>query len=154
MVERLPGAERAATASRPGKRRAVPVPEQRLLHVFSTARKTSSRVRAIAAATVLVGASGAMVIAGTGSASAATTAAPASSWDAVAQCESGGNWSANTGNGFSGGLQFTQSTWAAYGGSQYAPSAHQATKGEQINVANKVLAAQGAGAWPHCGVSL
>ncbi|MYW65616.1 transglycosylase [Streptomyces sp. SID8379] len=95
-----------------------------------------------------------MVLAGTGSASAATTAAPASSWDSVAQCESGGNWSANTGNGFSGGLQFTQSTWAAYGGTQYAPSAHQASKGEQINVANKVLASQGAGAWPNCGVSL
>ncbi|RAJ73575.1 transglycosylase-like protein with SLT domain [Streptomyces sp. PsTaAH-137] len=120
--------------------------------MFSLARKTSSRARALIVGTALVGASGAMVIAGTGSASAAT--ASAGSWDAVAQCESGGNWSANTGNGFSGGLQFTPSTWAAYGGTQYAANAHQASKAEQITVAQKVLADQGAGAWPHCGVSL
>ncbi|NEB75616.1 transglycosylase family protein [Streptomyces sp. SID14478] len=113
-----------------------------------------ARVRRIAAATALAGASGVLVIAGTGSASAAPAAAPTGSWDSVAQCESGGNWAANTGNGFSGGLQFTQSTWAAYGGTQYAANAHQASKGEQINVANKVLASQGKGAWPHCGVNL
>jgi hypothetical protein len=108
------------------------------------------RVRRFAAGTVLAGAVGAAVFAGTGSASAAT----ASGWDAVAQCESTGNWSANTGNGFSGGLQFTPSTWAAYGGTQYASSAHQASKGEQIAVANKVLADQGKGAWPVCGAKL
>ncbi|MFJ4870697.1 transglycosylase family protein [Streptomyces sp. NPDC088757] len=85
-----------------------------------------------------------------GAASAATT----SEWDRVAQCESGGNWSINTGNGFYGGLQFTNSTWAAFGGTAYAPRADQASKAQQIAVAEKVLAGQGKGAWPSCGVGL
>ncbi|MBO1419012.1 transglycosylase family protein [Streptomyces sp. FH025] len=80
------------------------------------------------------------------SASAATTSA----WDAVAQCESGGNWSTSTGNGYHGGLQFSPSTWRAYGGTAYAPQANQATKAQQIAVAEKVLASQGPGAWPVC----
>ena len=71
-------------------------------------------------------------------------------WDRVAQCESGGNWSINTGNGFYGGLQFTQQTWAAFGGTQYAPRADLATREQQIAVAEKVQAAQGWGAWPAC----
>ncbi|MFE4974067.1 transglycosylase family protein [Kitasatospora sp. NPDC056651] len=78
------------------------------------------------------------------------SAAPVSTWDAVAQCESGGNWSINTGNGFYGGLQFTSSTWKAYGGTAYASQANQASKGQQIAVAEKVLASQGPGAWPVC----
>ncbi|MEV6466889.1 transglycosylase family protein [Kitasatospora sp. NPDC004745] len=78
------------------------------------------------------------------------SAAPASAWDSVAQCESGGNWSINTGNGFYGGLQFTSGTWKAYGGTAYAPQANQASKGQQIAVAEKVLASQGPGAWPVC----
>ncbi len=84
----------------------------------------------------------------------ATTASAASTstWDSVAQCESTGNWGISTGNGFSGGLQFTPSTWAAYGGTAYASSADQATKGQQIAVAEKVLASQGPGAWPVCSV--
>lgn len=79
-------------------------------------------------------------------------AAPANAadWDKLAQCESSGNWSANTGNGFSGGLQFTPSTWKAYGGSQYASNAKDASREEQIQVAEKVLQAQGANAWPGC----
>lgn len=85
-----------------------------------------------------------------GSASAAT----ASEWDAVAQCESGGNWSINTGNGYYGGLQFSSSTWAAYGGTAYASTADQASKSQQITIGEKVLAAQGKGAWPTCGVGL
>jgi LysM repeat protein len=84
-----------------------------------------------------------------------STAAPASSgganWSAIAACESGGNWSASTGNGFYGGLQFTQQTWLGYGGGQYASSANQATKAQQIAVAERVLAGQGIGAWPTCG---
>ena len=71
-------------------------------------------------------------------------------WDTIAQCESGGNWATDTGNGFQGGLQFTPSTWAAYGGTQYAPTANQATREQQIAVAEKVQAAQGWGAWPAC----
>jgi hypothetical protein len=69
-------------------------------------------------------------------------------WDAMAQCESGGNWGADTGNGFYGGLQFTPATWAANGGTG-APSA--ASREEQIQVARNVLQTQGIGAWPVCG---
>ncbi|MDH6136393.1 nucleoid-associated protein YgaU [Kitasatospora sp. MAA4] len=79
-------------------------------------------------------------------------AAAASTWDRVADCESSGNWSINTGNGFYGGLQFTSSTWAAYGGTQYAGQANQATRAQQISVAEKVLSSQGPGAWPVCSV--
>jgi LysM repeat protein len=72
-------------------------------------------------------------------------------WDAVAQCESSGDWSIDDGNGFYGGLQFTESTWLAYGGGQYASYANEASKAEQETVANRVLAGQGIGAWPVCG---
>jgi hypothetical protein len=75
-------------------------------------------------------------------------------WDAVAMCESGGNWSINTGNGYYGGLQFSSSTWLAFGGGVYAPRADLAAKAQQIAIAEKVLAAQGPGAWPVCGRSL
>ncbi|MEV6022674.1 transglycosylase family protein [Streptomyces sp. NPDC052036] len=112
-------------------------------------RRPSKAVRAIALAGV-TGAAVAGPLMAAGSASAAT----ASQWDAVAQCESGGNWSINTGNGFYGGLQFTNSTWAAYGGTAYAPRADQASKGQQIAVAEKVLSGQGKGAWPVCGTGL
>ncbi|MFI0777583.1 transglycosylase family protein [Streptomyces sp. NPDC021212] len=83
---------------------------------------------------------------------AATGANAASSetWDKVAQCESTNNWDINSGNGFYGGLQFTQSTWAAYGGTAYAARADLATKTQQIAVAEKVLDGQGPGAWPVC----
>ncbi|BCP42109.1 resuscitation-promoting factor rpfE [Mycobacterium intracellulare] len=69
-------------------------------------------------------------------------------WDAIAQCESGGNWSISTGNGYAGGLQFTPSTWRANGGSG-SPSG--ASREEQIRVAENVLHSQGIGAWPVCG---
>ena len=72
-------------------------------------------------------------------------------WDAVAACESGGNWAINTGNGYYGGLQFTMGTWRANGGSG---SPHNASRAEQIRVANNVLKSQGIGAWPSCGVSV
>ncbi|MGW0331168.1 transglycosylase family protein [Streptomyces sp. NPDC003011] len=112
-------------------------------------RRPSKATRAIAIAGV-TGAAVAAPLMAAGSASAAT----ASEWDTVAQCESGGNWSINTGNGYYGGLQFSASTWAAYGGTQYAAQANQASKAQQIAVAEKVLAGQGKGAWPVCGVSL
>lgn len=91
-----------------------------------------------------------------GGAAVASFAAPAnaaseSTWDALAQCESGGNWGISTGNGFSGGLQFTPSTWAAFGGSG---SPTTASKAEQIRVAENVLAGQGWGAWPACSAKL
>ncbi|GAB3600525.1 resuscitation-promoting factor protein RpfA [Angustibacter peucedani] len=82
------------------------------------------------------------------------SAATGRTWDRLAQCESGGNWSINTGNGYYGGLQFSPSTWRAFGGGQYASSAHRATRSEQIRVAEKVLDAQGWGAWPACSRKL
>jgi hypothetical protein len=97
---------------------------------------------------VVAGAAGAASLMGPASAASAD---PGVNWDAVAQCESGGNWSINTGNGFSGGLQFTPGTWAGYGGRQYAGNAHQATREQQIAVAERVLKGQGIGAWPVCG---
>ncbi|MFC5995891.1 transglycosylase family protein [Pseudonocardia hispaniensis] len=78
-------------------------------------------------------------------------AAPASVWDRLAQCESSGNWAINTGNGFSGGLQFTPSTWRAFGGTGLA---HNASREQQIAVAERVLAVQGWGAWPACSSKL
>jgi LysM repeat protein len=85
----------------------------------------------------------------------ASSPAPASSggvnWSAIAACESGGNWAASTGNGFYGGLQFTEQTWLANGGGRYASSANLATPAQQIAVAQNVLASQGIGAWPVCG---
>ncbi|SUE14702.1 resuscitation-promoting factor [Rhodococcus gordoniae] len=77
-----------------------------------------------------------------------TASAASHNWDGVAQCESGGNWAINTGNGYYGGLQFSQSTWEAHGGSG---TADQASKAEQIRVAENVLQTQGRGAWPVCG---
>ncbi|MFI9822961.1 transglycosylase family protein [Streptomyces sp. NPDC052013] len=112
-------------------------------------RRPSKATRAIAIAGV-TGAAVAAPLMAAGSASAAT----ASEWDAAAQCESGGNWSINTGNGYYGGLQFSASTWAAYGGTKYAATADQATKAQQIEIAEKVLAGQGKGAWPVCGKNL
>src|SRR6476646_3904112 len=76
------------------------------------------------------------------------SADPSVNWDAVAACESGGNWATNTGNGFLGGLQFTPSTWRANGGTGMP---NQAPREQQIAVANRVLATQGIGAWPTCG---
>ncbi|MDT7579542.1 MAG: resuscitation-promoting factor RpfA [Pseudonocardiales bacterium] len=81
----------------------------------------------------------------------AASADTASAWDRLAQCESTGNWAINTGNGFSGGLQFTPSTWRAFGGSGLA---HHASREQQIAVAERVLAKQGWGAWPACSRKL
>ncbi|GAA3805331.1 resuscitation-promoting factor protein RpfA [Streptomyces coacervatus] len=109
-----------------------------------------SKATRVAALAGVTGVAIAAPLMAAGNASAAT----ASEWDTVAQCESGGNWSINTGNGYYGGLQFSASTWAAYGGTQYASTANQASKAQQITVAEKVLAAQGKGAWPVCGTGL
>ncbi len=91
-----------------------------------------------------------LMLGGAAVASAAPASASGSHWDRVAQCESTGNWHINTGNGFYGGLQFTQSTWAAFGGLRYAPRADLASRAEQISIAERVLDAQGPGAWPVC----
>jgi cell wall-associated NlpC family hydrolase len=111
-------------------------------------RRQKNRKRALATAAVLTATTALPAIVVTQEASAASI----STWDKVAQCESSGNWSINTGNGYYGGLQFAPSTWKAYGGLKYASSAHLATKQQQINIAEKVLASQGPGAWPVCSV--
>lgn len=105
-------------------------------------RRPSKAVR-IATLAGVTGAAIAVPLMGATGASAASV----STWDAVAQCESGGNWSINTGNGYYGGLQFSQSSWAAAGGTQYAARADLATKAQQIATAEKLLALQGPGAW-------
>ncbi|WP_446666335.1 transglycosylase family protein [Flexivirga sp. B27] len=95
-------------------------------------------------------ASAATVGAGLAGAAHAKASAPYNVWDRVATCESGNNWSINTGNGFYGGLQFTHSTWQAFGGGKYASDAHYATRDQQIYVAQATLRVQGPGAWPVC----
>jgi resuscitation-promoting factor RpfA len=118
---------------------------------MSTARTTTSaRSLRTRAALVAAGAAVALPFLGVGSASAADPA----TWDALAQCESGGNWSINTGNGYYGGLQFSASTWAAFGGGAYASRADLATREQQIAIAEKTLAVQGWGAWPACSAKL
>ncbi|MBC3993176.1 transglycosylase family protein [Streptomyces sp. AC563] len=87
-------------------------------------------------------------------AAAGASAATQEAWDKVARCESTNNWDINTGNGYYGGLQFSQSTWQEYGGAAYAPRADLATREQQIAVAEKVLAAQGPRAWPNCSGSV
>ncbi|MFI5999232.1 transglycosylase family protein [Streptomyces sp. NPDC051366] len=116
-------------------------------HRRATAIQRTTRIVTLAG---VAGVAVAAPLMAAGSASAAT----ATEWDRVAQCESGGNWSINTGNGYYGGLQFSSSTWAAYGGKAYAAQANQASKSQQIAIAEKVLKGQGKGAWPSCGVGL
>jgi nucleoid-associated protein YgaU len=101
--------------------------------------------RAVATAAI-AGAAIAVPVLMAGSASADSV-----NWTAIANCESSGNWADNTGNDFYGGLQFTESTWLAYGGGSYASYPYEASESDQIAVAEKVLAGQGIGAWPVCG---
>ena len=124
-------------AHRPAPRHRADTPTRRRL------RRTATSMAAIA-----VG--GSAVVAGTLPASAASTA----TWDRLAQCESSGNWHINTGNGFYGGLQFTESTWTGFGGGRFASRADLATKAEQIAIAQRVLHVQGWGAWPSCSAQL
>ena len=102
--------------------------------------------------------SGGAVVAGAAAVGLGVLSTPASAsthdWSGVAQCESGGNWAINTGNGYYGGLQFSSRTWLAFGGGAYASRADLAARSQQIAIAEKVLAAQGKGAWPTCGRNL
>ena len=75
-------------------------------------------------------------------------------WDALAQCESGGNWAINTGNGYYGGLQFSLGTWEGYGGAEFAAYPHEATREQQIIVAERLRAARGYQPWPACRAKL
>ena len=110
-------------------------------------RAPSSRSRRVRVAAAVVGAATA---AAGGVALATSAGATDTVWDRVATCESGQNWSINTGNGYYGGLQFHPQTWTGFGGGRYAAYAHQATRGQQIEIAQKVLKVQGPGAWPVC----
>ena len=105
-------------------------------------RRASKATRIVTLAGV-TGAAIAAPLMAAGTASAAT----ASQWDAVAKCESGGNWSINTGNGYYGGLQFSYSTWLAYNGDDFAQRADLASRAEQITVANRVYADNGLAQW-------
>jgi LysM repeat protein len=107
-------------------------------------KKVAARVPVAAGATAV----------GLGVLSSPAQAATTHDWSGVAQCESGGNWHINTGNGYYGGLQFSQSTWAGLGGTALAPRADLATPAQQVQMAEKVLASQGIGAWPVCGKKL
>ncbi|WP_328668013.1 transglycosylase family protein [Streptomyces sp. NBC_00328] len=111
-------------------------------HKARTANRT--RTTAVLAGAALLAPLG--LLAATGDAAAADSGV----WDRIAQCESGGNWHINTGNGYYGGLQFSAGTWRAYGGTAYAPTADKASRSAQIAVATKVQSAQGWGAWPTC----
>ena len=82
------------------------------------------------------------------------TYAGTSVWDDLARCESGGNWAINTGNGYYGGLQFSQGTWLGYGGGEFAAYPHEATREEQIIVAERLRAARGYAPWPACRAKL
>lgn len=107
-------------------------------------RKPSNAVRRTIARVVLTG----VAVGAPLAAAPAFASADPVNWDAIAQCESGGNWSISTGNGYYGGLQFSMSTWKANGGSGNPANA---SREEQIRVANNVLQSQGIGAWPVCG---
>lgn len=115
------------------------------------ARVTPRRHRALRGGAVVAGTAAATLGVLAGPAIGTSSAAGSHNWDGVANCESSGNWSINTGNGYYGGLQFSASTWQAYGGGQYASRADLASKDQQIAVAENVLAGQGVGAWPVCG---
>jgi hypothetical protein len=110
--------------------------------------KRSVRTAAIAVATV------AAVAAPISSNLSSADAATGRTWNRLAGCESGGNWHINTGNGYYGGVQFNAGTWLGYGGGKYASRADLASRDEQIAIAEKVLKAQGWGAWPACSAQL
>ena len=114
----------------------------------TTASTTTGRRKSAAVITTTIGAA---LVGATIAAPAAEAKNVYSTWDRVAACESGHHWHINTGNGFYGGLQFSASTWRSYHGGKYASRADKASRLEQIEVARRVLASQGPGAWPVCG---
>ena len=145
--ESLEGTETIVEAGTPGTRE-VTTRVTTVNGVESAREKVAEHE--VAPATAARIARGTKAAPATPSAAAAPSVAGGSVWDTLAQCESGGNWAINTGNGYQGGLQFSPSTWAAYGGTAYAPTANLATREQQIAIAEKTLAGQGWGAWPAC----
>jgi len=116
-------------------------------HLPPTPARPLLRVGVVAAAAV----TGPLALAGT---AVAAPAASSGTWDRLAMCESTQNWQADTGNGFKGGLQFTDSTWEEFGGTEYAASPDEASREEQIAVAREVQSEQGWNAWPTCSEEL
>ena len=104
------------------------------------------RIRTLVSAAALTAATVAPVVA----LEAPSQAASTGTWNRIAQCESGGRWHINTGNGYYGGLQISPSTWRGYGGRKFAHLPNQATKREQIRIAERIQNGQGWGAWPSC----
>ncbi|WP_305094206.1 resuscitation-promoting factor [Prescottella sp. R16] len=140
-----PGLEQdTTTVERPG------VPGERTVTVSVTTVNGVETARQELSSSVLREAEPAVVRVGTKPKPSVPAVANGSVWDSIAQCEATGNWAINTGNGYYGGLQFDQGTWAAHGGTQYAARADLASREQQIAVAQKVQAAQGWGAWPGC----
>lgn len=135
----------------PGQQVRIPTPEEQLAPRAEPAN--------IVVAAPYVAAAQPVVYGNVQSAPRAVASAPAPAagsgvWDQLAQCESGGNWSINTGNGYQGGLQFDQGTWTGNGGGAYAPTANQATRDQQIAIAEKVRAGRGFNPWPACADKL
>jgi LysM repeat protein len=128
----------------PGEQVRIPAPEEQL-----PSRPLPSAQVAVAAPRPTVSAAPAV-------AKKTYASVPASGdvWDRLARCEASGNWAINTGNGFYGGLQFTAGTWTNHGGGVYAPRADLASREQQIDIAQRVLASQGWGAWPACSAKL
>ncbi|MGX4687863.1 transglycosylase family protein [Streptomyces sp. JNUCC 63] len=110
-------------------------------------RASGRHLRRRALRGALLAAATTAALAGGPAATAVPAAALAPDWDAIAACESSGNWKANTGNGYYGGLQFSRSSWIAAGGLKYAPRADKATRKQQIAVARRLAARQGMSAW-------
>jgi hypothetical protein len=136
---------RRAPAGRSGAQRT----ESDMARYRGRHRKPTNTGRMIARTALAGAVAGAPLIA-----APAAYAASDSTWDRLAQCESGGNWAINTGNGYHGGLQFSPRTWSAFGGGEFARFAYQASREQQIVVAERVLAEQGWNAWPSCSRKL
>ncbi len=112
-------------------------------------RKASRTSRSLGPVAARAGVA-ALLAAGPVGLAAPAQAATGQQWDRLAECESGGDWDANTGNGYYGGLQFSDRTWDGFGGEEFASRADLASRKQQIVIAERVLTKQGWGAWPTC----
>jgi hypothetical protein len=119
-------------------------------HAAPSASRPLLKAGVVAAAAV----TGPLAITGTAMAAPSVSPESNATWDRLAMCESTQNWEADTGNGFKGGLQFTESTWSEFGGERFASSPDQASREQQIRVAKKVQDEQGWNAWPTCSEKL
>jgi LysM repeat protein len=126
----------------PGQQIRIPAPDEQLASRMMPAQQVAAVRPAVSAAPAAA------------KKSYASVAASGDIWDRLARCEASGNWAINTGNGYFGGLQFTAGTWTRHGGGAYAARADLASREQQIDIAQRVLATQGWGAWPACSAKL